>query len=714
MAIHLKQVNVRNLGPISKLELNFSRFNLIYGHNEMGKTFLTEYLIASLFKDRSAWSLRNLNGQGSVFVEGLGSEEVVFSPEGKKKLEDYWEDQSNGLPTNLARLLVVRGGQPAISQRVSGGVGRYELKQIVSQDVMLDQILGQFQATVRDARLNGGVIEGDRRGKIRDREQAIKKWNKRTDLLKRVHAEYSAGGVQDLEIKRTKFSNQLEKQTQAKRYEAFLLDKQISELEGEETRIDENDLNDLREYINREENLKDDIDKINASIEEKQKLSKQYNWLSNATLEWEEKSLGKAKVPGFALVVLAALTLIAGFLVAVLGEMVFQGSGNTINSPLFEIIGAVVFLMGLVASGFWFWRVRKWSENIKNSEERNDIQEGFLKRFGKPVESLTDLKTQFDLVKTADAQVKEMNERLQGKVMVLDEKTNEIELLFWKLTGEEFSDPETWRDELSTLNGQRKELEKNLNSLKLELKGLNVEESEYRPQPAEIDYDKDEENRLRAELEELNTELSRAKMKLEGLEAEVMGITNDPIGTSWATLVHNLQDACRDSADDYKDLTAHILAAIGLSEVLGEVREREDEQIQQAINSPEVINTLQAITDHYSKLEMIDDTLFVSGKFGEYRLSDLSTGIREQIQLALRMGMARRYTAGIPLFMIMDDAFQHSDWIRREKLFDLVLGMVDNGWQMIYLTMDDHIRDTALNMANAALGEGFRYFEISE
>ena len=45
------------------------------------------------------------------------------------------------------------------------------------------------------------------------------------------------------------------------------------------------------------------------------------------------------------------------------------------------------------------------------------------------------------------------------------------------------------------------------------------------------------------------------------------------------------------------------------------------------------------------------------------------------------------------LFLILDDAFQHSDWHRRERLVAEMVAVARQGWQILYFTMDDHIRD---------------------
>jgi len=43
--------------------------------------------------------------------------------------------------------------------------------------------------------------------------------------------------------------------------------------------------------------------------------------------------------------------------------------------------------------------------------------------------------------------------------------------------------------------------------------------------------------------------------------------------------------------------------------------------------------------------------------------------------------------------LILDDAFQHSDYVKRPILVKTLFQLANDGWQIIYLTMDDHIRD---------------------
>ena len=117
---------------------------------------------------------------------------------------------------------------------------------------------------------------------------------------------------------------------------------------------------------------------------------------------------------------------------------------------------------------------------------------------------------------------------------------------------------------------------------------------------------------------------------------------------------------------------------------------------------------LHLLTGRYREIRLSPekDLVLVSDDDDLYPLSELSTGVREQIFLALRMGFASRAMGGETGFLILDDAFQHSDWSRREKLVSQILSLVQSGWQVFYFTMDDHIRGL-FQKIGSEMGDGF-------
>ena len=146
-----------------------------------------------------------------------------------------------------------------------------------------------------------------------------------------------------------------------------------------------------------------------------------------------------------------------------------------------------------------------------------------------------------------------------------------------------------------------------------------------------------------------------------------------------------------------------------------DLQQKEEEKVREGLQSKQVVDILSTVTGHYQSLDMDGEQLTVMGDYGDYNIDEiLSTGAREQVFLALRMGFASRIAGGDPLFMILDDAFQHSDWDRRDRLFDVVFDLVDSGWQMTYLTMDEHIRDKYQKMGKERFGDDFQFYSLMQ
>jgi len=118
------------------------------------------------------------------------------------------------------------------------------------------------------------------------------------------------------------------------------------------------------------------------------------------------------------------------------------------------------------------------------------------------------------------------------------------------------------------------------------------------------------------------------------------------------------------------------------------------------------------VTQKYNKVTFgDDDSIIISDDLSDFNLTDISTGTLEQVMLALRIGFTSKLMRENKLFLILDDAFQHSDWDRRPVLVDNLVTLTQNDWQVIYFTMDDHIRNL-FNEKGVVLGENYCYYEI--
>ena len=99
---------------------------------------------------------------------------------------------------------------------------------------------------------------------------------------------------------------------------------------------------------------------------------------------------------------------------------------------------------------------------------------------------------------------------------------------------------------------------------------------------------------------------------------------------------------------------------------------------------------------------------------GKFSREFLATGAKEQLMIALRTLFARQYLGETPCFLLLDDAFQNSDWERRELLVDHLIRLVrESGWQVFYFTMDDHLRDLFQRKARDLLPNEFEYLELA-
>jgi uncharacterized protein YhaN len=103
----------------------------------------------------------------------------------------------------------------------------------------------------------------------------------------------------------------------------------------------------------------------------------------------------------------------------------------------------------------------------------------------------------------------------------------------------------------------------------------------------------------------------------------------------------------------------------------------------------------------------------MSEGMGAHSREILSTGAKEQLMIALRTMFSRIYLQQKPCFLLLDDAFQHSDWERRELLVDYIIRLVsEKKWQVFYFTMDDHLRDLFRKRAEEVLSQEFLFHEL--
>jgi len=224
-------------------------------------------------------------------------------------------------------------------------------------------------------------------------------------------------------------------------------------------------------------------------------------------------------------------------------------------------------------------------------------------------------------------------------------------------------------------------------------------------------------NEIKDQLANVSCDLSEVETGLHGLKKRFEQETDLTDGAEWETLITRLDKKHEEKQQEYRNVTADILARMQVHTAIVALREEEDVKIDAGLEEDSLTDLLYSVTGRYKNIQQVDidgrkQLAVIPDHDEEYLVENMSTGVREQILLALRMSFASRVMDGRSGFLILDDAFQHSDYSRRKRLVDQTVNLVTNGWQIFYFTMDDHIRDLFLEIGNE-MGDQFKQIDWS-
>jgi uncharacterized protein YhaN len=676
MPVRISEINIQNLGPIEKILLKPGLFNLIYGRNEKGKTFIVEFIVRSLFRNAKEWNLRSPRGSGRITVEGLDGKTEFFSPSSIKKLEDHWDQSGSGLPPDFSKLLVVKGAEMELV-RAEGGVDRSVLKSFLSGADFLDRIEGRISKTVQSTRVENRILKGPNQGEVKEKNQLEEQLKRIEDLFGQIDKGYSGGRRTLLADQKARIEQELEQLERAKRHQAFQMAESIKVLEKERKRINEEALKSLRQKLHHFQQKSAEIMRKHEQQLSAEKKSEHYEWLRSTRDEYRElvkQTAVRAK----------SLFLISSILVAAV-SVVCIVLGRTV--PALLTLGA-----SMVLSLLYVRQLHEAAVQALNAEELNGLKKEFQIRIKQPLSGLSHIE---ELLQKLEADYSES--RILKKQLADD--TREVDALRQDIMAG-FSDLQIEAKDLTSWNTSVRQMEEKIRTLSdeitdqsIRLAGLKVEPSEYISESSETAYDEKRYQELHKQANDIERDIEENARKLDSLKQLVCQQTDDKFTISWEALIQNLKNKREQVLAVYQDLHAEILGKIALMQVLESVRKSEDAKIEAGLNSPEIVGALQRITRRYKGLRMEGDALMIADPFHEFPVSDLSTGAQEQTLLALRIGFASKLLKQDRLFVILDDAFQYSDWERRRYMTDTATELAKSGWQIFYFTMDDHIRD---------------------
>lgn len=699
MSIRIEKIKINRYGPLTRdFVLVPGNINLVYGPNETGKTYIVESLISILFrtgkKSAVQWELRGWDVGGSINVSGLGERPVSLTRTGKK-LEDYWQEEA-GLPQDFSRLMVVKAGETLLAEG-RDGVGRDVLKNYLSGEGLLDDIAKAIPSNIQKAELVNGDIPGPLQGDVKKRRETLIELERINKLLDDAGKAYASAELDSLRRKEQDLKEQMAKLGQAKHYYAAGIFKNREKLKLQIRALPaEEDLYKTLAGIENYEKNKSEIGRITAEVKDMAAIVDNYHWIEKALELYRDFSARAVRPPGLIVMI---------FIVIVLAG---AGVAGYYNMTIPFLVTLAVLLILLII--YYLGMRRSASASTENAELRK-LKDEYKKRFDQDLTDLAALEVRRESLKSDYYKVVTIQEELEKKVGALQADGTNLRIKVKTMTGLELA-PDEWRAAVVELMERRKKLLDDISSLEEQLRALAVRQEEFVDEDPGITWDSATYNDLLEQLKSVGVALQEEERNLEGQRLRVVQETGHENG-DWEELLDALEKKRESVVEEYKRITARILAGKQVYEVIQEYRKTEDERIASGLERQELTSPLIAVTRHYKNIRQDVDKglVLTSEEESEFSLAELSTGAREQVFLALRMGFSAIATKGQPAFLILDDAFQHSDWPRRENLVDQVVKLQKSGWQIFYFTMDDHIRDLFVK-AGKKLGDAFTFTEL--
>ncbi len=696
MAVHITEITASNLGPLATFELKPGPVNLIYGKNERGKTYLVEFIIHLLFRKSKEWRLRQTRAGGRVVLTGLNEKPVHFIPGKKERLEDYWETARPGLPPDFSRLLVVKGAEMELSPG-SGGADKQVVKEYLSQQGLFRTIEENIEATIKKVAVAAsGRIEGPNQGKNGTRMELEEQLKEIDDCLENISASDSGSSLLILRRRKEEIQKQLELQEQARRYRAFRLSLELQDIAAKRDEIDGGQLEKVSQNILILGQKRQETARKKEEEQKARKAAQHHEWLESAQEIYQtflEKSADRYPI---IVPLLGAAALVAGGILA-----------------YFSFTIPALICLGLaLGAGFFFWRRTAMQLRVQNrNQERERIERDFQKRFGKELDNLAQIKEMLREKETHLNRAQLLSEQIAA---IAGEERNlalAIQKDLFRFSGSDIS-PEKWRATVRSLEDTRKKLDEAYAKKRGELEAMGVNPPDfYRDDPG-LAYNPKEEQRLRAELDNTGNDIYNQEKDLELLKQRIYGLTRDSSGRGWEERLTALFEKRRETSEELQHITAEIVGKKLVWETLSDLQKEEDEKISEILESDDIRKPLLAMTGRYQSLRLEGEQIRLFDGTQEYDLADLSTGAQEQVLMALRLSFAARLAERQPMFLLLDDAFQYSDWERRKRLVGQVLGLADLGWQIFYFTMDDHLRDLVKDFCRKE-GKKLTYKELT-
>ncbi len=646
----MKRLKISHYGPLKDVDIELEEgLNAFYGSNESGKTLMVEALMKMLADDAVDRGRIDQDPNGFLTVETQDGE---FDA-GQQQLKDLFGDLE---PSDLRNSLAVRDEDLRRPDKANDfGKNSY------FNDVT-DRVLGSMTSKIEDVRdsisdlafLTNSTADAKlenrkETGKLRDKKQRAETL---LEEIEEFRAEVEAEGLYQSYSR----LDQLEKEIESK-------DERKSRLENAKKQKKHEKGKQLLEKLREAEREEKELERRKKELEELKNIRKE---AENFEEEIADASTLKKASTGSAL--LSGLSVIA----AVLNP-----------SPIF-ILASLIFLS---ASAYAFSRMYKASQAEKENERRKE--EIIEKAKARDVEAET-LPEVIDAVEKRKEELKREEEDNQEK------KIQAREGLRARFGGDHETSEE-WNQELRAFSNSYENVE-------VEYTEGDLEELEEKLEGLE-----DERDSIRNEIQQYSEILDKFDSGVkQALDERFVDFEEKGIQT-----VQDLDRASRQLEEFISNLEQNVEASTKALEILEELEQKEQAEFDRIFTGDSyAVKMFQEATGgnyediNYSKASGELRVKRSDGK--EIKPEKLSQGTYDLLYIAVRLQLAREIFKGSG-FLILDNAFAHSDIGRIKQEIEFLKELEREGWQIIYLTYREDVRDALETETEVRQLEDLRY-----
>ena len=306
---------------------------------------------------------------------------------------------------------------------------------------------------------------------------------------------------------------------------------------------------------------------------------------------------------------------------------------------------------------------------------------------------ITEIETQKTALQNKEKELKELKAKLK-------ENDENISELFYELLNDKV-DEKFFKVKINQIKTEKEKIEKEISKLEGELQGLSVDPKDYIYEEGDfLVFDQKIYEAIDIELQNVNNQLQeKSKLYSEfiGKLKSYLSVEETEKGEikfDFEQTLYKLYEHKQDILKQIEDIEAEIIAKKILYDALQKRKNDRTSIAKEALNSKSFKECLHKIAN--DKKEIIVDEknqIFISDGKYTYPFSYLSLGAKDQFFISLRLEMIKKILNDVKIFLLFDDAFQHSDYERREKLANILFDIANEGFQTFYFCMDNHIRE---------------------